>query len=33
MIAIGATGSRDRDDVSYQRPLQVTRARTDVVAT
>jgi hypothetical protein len=32
MIATGATGSRDRDDVSYDRPLEVTRERTDVVA-
>jgi len=32
MIETGATGSRDRDDVSYHRPLEVTRERTDVVA-
>ena len=31
MIETGATGSRDRDDVSYDRPLEVTRERTDVV--
>jgi hypothetical protein len=32
MIETGATGSRSRDDVSYQRPLEVTRARTDLGA-
>jgi ketosteroid isomerase-like protein len=32
MIATGATGSRDHHDVSYDRPLEVTRERTDVVA-
>jgi hypothetical protein len=31
MIETGATGSRDRDDVSYHRPLEVTRERTDVL--
>ena len=32
MIEIGATGTRDRDDWSYRRPLAVTRERTDVLA-
>jgi ketosteroid isomerase-like protein len=29
MIATGAKGARDHTDVSYDRPLQVTRPRTD----
>jgi ketosteroid isomerase-like protein len=33
MLETGATGTRDRTDFSYHRPLQVTRARTDLVAT
>jgi len=32
MLETGAVGSRDRDDVSYARPLEVTRARTDLGA-
>ncbi len=30
LIQTGAVATRDRDDISYQRPLVVTRERTDV---
>ena len=32
LVATGATATRDRTDISYDRPLVVTRERTDAVS-